>query len=81
MIIDVSTPTSRLAVEGQLAQARLAYHNLMTGQGRVTVLFDGEQVTFTQTKKSDLANYISRLETALGLTKAPRPHARRVSFG
>lgn len=49
-----------------LAEARAAYHNLVTGQAaRVVVDANGERVEFTAAKRQDLYQYIQSLEKML----------------
>lgn len=53
-----------LTVEQQLADAKAAYHSLMTGTApRVVVDQNGERVEFTQTTKQQLYAYIRELES------------------
>jgi hypothetical protein len=55
----------------QLAEANLAYHQLVTGtMPRVIVDQNGEKVEFTAANKASLAAYIGQLQGALGVTPA-----------
>lgn len=59
-----------------LADARLAYHQLMTGGKAVTLAYDmgagKKQVTYTQAERGDLNAYIASLERQLGITGGRR---------
>ena len=46
----------------ELAAARAALHDLMTGKRVATVQKDGRRVEFTATSVSDLKKYIAELE-------------------
>ncbi|EHY6253318.1 gpW family protein [Escherichia coli] len=46
----------------ELAAARAALHDLMTGKRVATVQKDGRRVEFTVTSVSDLKKYIAELE-------------------
>lgn len=51
-----------------LAEAKAAYHNLMTGtMPRVVVDQNGERVEFTAANKQALASYIASLEASCGI--------------
>lgn len=69
------TAEERARLETQLADARMAYHNLMTGQSaRVVVDQNGERVEFVQANRAALYQYIVDLELKL----APPASNRRV---
>ena len=55
----------------ELAAARAALHDLMTGK-RATVQKDGRRVEFTATSVSDLKKYIAELEVQTGMTQRRR---------
>ena len=65
------------ALKALLAQARAAYHKLMTGRAAVEITDqNGEKVRFTAAKKQDLYNYILQLEAAIcpgSAARANRP--------
>jgi uncharacterized protein (UPF0216 family) len=50
----------------ELAAARAALHDLMTGKRVATVQKDGRRVEFTATSVSDLKKYIAELEVQTG---------------
>lgn len=71
MILAILTPEERAAIELKLADARSAYHSLMTGtSARVIVDQNGERVEFTSINRGDLAKYIMALEAQLALVPA-----------
>ena len=55
----------------ELAAARAALHDLMTGK-RVATQKDGRRVEFTATSVSDLKKYIAELEVQTGMTQRRR---------
>ena len=55
----------------ELAAARAALHDLMTGKRVATVQKDG-RVEFTATSVSDLKKYIAELEVQTGMTQRRR---------
>ncbi|MDC9081198.1 gpW family head-tail joining protein [Escherichia coli] len=55
----------------ELAAARAALHDLMTGKQVATVQKDGRRVEFTATSVSDL-KYIAELEVQTGMTQRRR---------
>lgn len=58
-----------IATKQLLAEARAAYHKLVTGlSAREVVDQNGERVTFTAANRSALYNYILELETQLNPT-------------
>lgn len=67
MYTPITDTVLRAAKEKQLAEARDAYHSLMTGvQARVVVDQNGERVEFTAANKQMLSAYIMGLEHDLG---------------
>jgi len=53
-------------IAAKLAEAREAYHNLMTGQqARVVVDQNGERVEYTAANARTLLTYISQLENMM----------------
>ena len=56
----------------ELAAARAALHDLMTGKRVATVQKDGRRVEFTATSVSDLKKYIAELEVQTGMTQRRR---------
>lgn len=65
----------------QLAEARDAYHRLMTGQSvRVFVDQNGERIEYNSTNSSRLASYIADLERKVGEVTAGRLGPMRVMF-
>ncbi len=56
----------------ELAAARAALHDLMTGKRVATVQKDGRRVEFTTTSVSDLKKYIAELEVQTGMTQRRR---------
>jgi hypothetical protein len=72
----ILTPEERVILEGQLADARAAYHALQTGtQARVVVDQNGERVEFTSANRQSLYAYIMSLQAQLGVCVTPRPLA------
>ena len=65
-----------------LAAARLAYHNLMTGQAAVEIAVDGATFVtkFAKPDATKLAAYIARLESQIAAAGASRPHAIGIRF-
>ena len=61
----------------ELAAARAALHDLMTGKRVATVQKDGRRVEFTATSVSDLKKYIAELE-AVSYTHLTLPTNREV---
>jgi hypothetical protein len=71
MIPVILTPEARAALTLNLADARSAYHSLMTGTAtRVIVDQNGERVEFQAANRGNLANYIVALEAQLAVTPA-----------
>lgn len=71
MTLVILTPAERVIVTQQLADARSAYHSLMTGtSARVIVDQNGERVEFTAINRGALSAYILELEGMLALTPA-----------
>ena len=59
-------------LEKQIAEAKAAYHSLMTGTAVVEVVDqNGERVRFNPAKKSDLYAYIMSLENQLPCSQLP----------
>ncbi|MEM0745819.1 gpW family protein [Escherichia coli] len=56
----------------EVAAARRAMQDLMTGQRVPTVQKDGRRVEFTATSVSDLKKYIAELEVQTGMTQRRR---------
>ncbi|ELX0090803.1 gpW family protein [Escherichia coli] len=56
----------------ELAAARAALHDLMTGKRVATVQKDGRRVEFTVTSVSDLKKYIAELEVQTGMIQRCR---------
>lgn len=52
-------------LKAQLAEAKQAYHDLLTGQAVVSFSRGGRETRFTQATKSDLKAYINELETQI----------------
>ncbi|SFM71546.1 phage head-tail joining protein [Marinobacter pelagius] len=65
-----------MTIETQLAEAREAYHKLITGQSVVRIQRDGKTVEYSQASKKDLAAYIADLESQLGGAGRRRRPAR-----
>lgn len=62
------------ALTVMLNEARTAYHQLMLGQGIVSIRdSNGEQIQYNITSATRLAAYISSLEMQLGLSRASGP--------
>lgn len=60
--------------ETRLLEAEKAYHALMTGRGVVSVTDEnGENVSYTRAKASDLKAYIRELKAAIAGTSISRP--------
>lgn len=55
-----------MSTKTQLAEAREAYHQLLTGQAVVRIQREGRSVEYREANKSDLRAYISDLERELG---------------
>jgi hypothetical protein len=71
MLALILTPEARAALTLQLADARSAYHSLMTGQqARVIVDQNGERVEFMAANRGNLYNYILSLEAQLAVVPA-----------
>lgn len=69
-------PLTPEQLQTQLADARAAYHALMTGtMARVVVDQNGERVEFTATNRSALYQYIQQLEAKLCPPATSRPNA------
>lgn len=69
-----------LTAQQKLDAARVAYHNLVTGQqARVIVDQNGERVEFTMANRAALKAYISQLEAEIAGTNKRFP--LRVYFG
>lgn len=66
-----------MSTETELAEAKKALHQLMTGRKAVTVSYEGESVTYTAATEGNLRRYIAELETKLG----QRAWARRPGIG
>lgn len=65
------TPEQRIVLETRLADARLAYHTLMTGtQAKVIVDQNGEKVEFSSINRLGLYGYIQQLEAQLAVCPA-----------
>ena len=64
----VLSPAERTVLQGRLAEARQAYHTIMTG-GAVKVVVDqnGERVEYQQGSATRLLAYIAALENQLGI--------------
>lgn len=62
-----------MATLQQLEEARNALHQLIVGKKAVRITKDGRSVEYTPTNRSDLEQYISQLETLLGLRTLRRP--------
>lgn len=65
-----------MTIEAQLAEARLAYHKLMTGQTIVRFQRDGKTVEFKAADRAQLRAYIAELESQLGGVGRRRGPAR-----
>jgi gpW len=76
------TPEEQVALTQQLADATLAYHQLMIGRSASTVVDqNGERVTFTAANADLLKAYIEDLKTQLGLIdKSQMPTAFKFIF-
>lgn len=60
------TPEERAALEARLAEAKQAYHDLLTGtKARVVVDSNGERVEFVAANRQALYAYIQELERVL----------------
>lgn len=59
---------SHLTTEQKLEQAQHAYHQLLTGQKKVSVRYGETSVQYTQTNIGELRQYIAELQAALGIT-------------
>ncbi|MFP8968580.1 gpW family head-tail joining protein [Pokkaliibacter sp. CJK22405] len=56
-----------MATEAELAAAKLAYSNLITGRQVVQIQRDGRTINFQPAEASILKSYIESLERELGL--------------
>ena len=54
-----------MTIQRQLAEAKAAYHKLMTGQSVVRIQRDGKTVEFRAADRSELRAYITELENQL----------------
>ena len=55
-----------MTVESKLEEAQSAYHDLVTGAAVVSITKNNRQVSYSQTNKSDLREYIEELKIQLG---------------
>ena len=64
-----------MTLEENLADAKAAYHNLLTGKSARVVVdgADGSRVEFTAANRNSLYSYIKELESKLGLTSPASP--------
>lgn len=67
-----------MATLQQLNEAREALHLLITGQSTVRVQRDGKLVEFSPANRRDLENYITQLESQLGVGAQGRRRPARV---
>ena len=65
-----------------LAEARLAYHRLMTGQAAVEIAVDGATFVtkFAKPNAADLQAYISRLEGQIAAAALDGPRGGALGF-
>lgn len=76
MPVPTLTPAERQELEGYLADAKKAYHQIMLGQQAVQIRDqNGETITYGQAKAGELAGYIASLQGQLGIatSRAVRP--------
>jgi len=77
----ITDPIAHAALTTRLADARSAYHSLMTGiSARVVVDQNGDRVEFTAANRSALASYIIQLESQLGCVQLSMRPARPIGF-
>lgn len=65
-------------VQTQLTEARLALHEIITGNKAVSLERAGRKVTFNTTNKQELQQYISELESQANPNRGRR--AMRVTY-
>ncbi|TPL30186.1 gpW family head-tail joining protein [Mesorhizobium sp. B2-4-7] len=61
------TDDERAVLTARLASAEAALHSLMVGKATVSLSYDGESATFSQTDEAKLRRYIADLKSQLGL--------------
>jgi hypothetical protein len=59
MILDVQQQI--VVLQGQLAEARAARHQLMIGKAAASVSYDGKSVSYSRSNVGDLDSYIAFL--------------------
>ena len=67
-----------MTMQVQLAEARQAYHKLMTGQTVVRIQRDGKTVEFKAADRAQLRSYITELESQIGASGRRRGPARLI---
>jgi hypothetical protein len=73
--------TCTLAVQTALAEAKAAYHAIMTGRQAVEVTDqNGEKVRFNSADSNKLANYIRSLEALCPPDDTPAPYNGPAGF-
>ena len=77
-----ATPAQILLWKSWLAEAQLAYHQLMTGQTAVEIAVDGAifATKFAKLDANKLAAYIARIEGQIASASTSRPHAIGIRF-
>lgn len=75
----MATEAECLAYATQLAQAREAYHALMTGKATVSVSYADKTVTYSQASANNLLAYINSLQDLVDGCAGTRT-GRRVTY-
>ena len=77
-----ATPAQIVLWAAWLAEAQLAYHQLMTGQAAVEIAVDGATFVtkFARADAVKLQAYIAKLEGQIASAGTPRPHAIGIRF-
>lgn len=67
-----------MTLQQQLAEARSALHQLLTGQAMVSITRDGKKIDFSPANRHDLEKYVNSLEGQLGVGAGRRRAPARV---
>lgn len=74
------TPEKRQQLLARLAEAERVEHQWALGQTTISMAYNGETMSFSQTNLATIREYIRSLKAQLGMG-APRARSRRVVFG
>ncbi|APO74259.1 phage head-to-tail joining protein [Rhizobium etli 8C-3] len=75
------TEAERALAQARLDEARAALHRLTIGQAEVSLVYNGESITYSAADAGRLQTYIRQLEAQLGLRSSARARSRGVIFG